>query len=117
MDVVRVSCVDAPASRRCIALAGCAANFQEARTPSGDFCAEMPILVAGQDPGRPYQRVGLVTSGEGIPDDAHRLEALRRAACKLGADAVIEAASQQRGVGPDGKARLVSEGFAVVWAK
>ncbi len=98
-----------------VALAGCAPNFANQRTPSGDFCADMQIIPNGTNPERPYHRLGPVVTAPGDQVEAQRLEALRRAACRLGADAVIEAQNEERS--DAGRSYVVSEGTAVVWTK
>lgn len=32
-------------------------SFKNQRTPSGDFCSDMPVIPAGQDPDREYHRL------------------------------------------------------------
>src|SRR5215212_1728592 len=70
-------------------------SFQEMRTPSGDFCTDMPVLPAGQVPDREYHRLQPIQSDPDCRTEAERLESLRRFACKAGADAVIEAANEE----------------------
>src|SRR5579871_5567877 len=78
-----------------VAFAGCGPAFEKALTPSGGPCSDMPILPAGQSPDRPYHRIGTVKSRFDCTTDPERLESLRRAACKIGADAVIEASNAE----------------------
>ena len=91
--------------------AACAPAFDKARTPSGEPCADLPIIPAGTEPSRPYHRIAPIISDEGLKSEAERLESLRREACRRHADAVIEAVNEEQ---PGGGAPR-SSGTAVVW--
>lgn len=91
-------------------------SFQDKRTPSGDFCSDMPVLPAGQVPDREYHRLQPVQSDPECRTEAERLESLRKAACKAGADGVIEAANEEVRQSNAGYA-LISSGTAVTWVR
>jgi hypothetical protein len=91
-------------------------TFQDKRTPSGDFCSDMPVLPAGQVPDKEYHRLQPVQSDPECRTEAERLESLRKAACKAGADAVIEAANEEVRQSNAGYA-LISSGTAVTWVR
>jgi hypothetical protein len=94
----------------------CGPSFKEMRTPSGGFCHDMPIVPADQDPERAFRRLQPIQSDAGAGTEDERIDSLRRAACKLGADAVIEAANEEvRAEG--GQLATVSSGTAVVWTR
>lgn len=78
----------------CCAL-GCGPRFENAVTPTGEPCTDMPIFPAGQTVDQPYHRVKPVASKLKASTEAERLESLRRQACKLHADAIIEAANEE----------------------
>jgi hypothetical protein len=110
-------------SRRLIVTATLAASlftgcstFQDKRTPSGDFCSDMPVLPAGQVPDREYHRLQPVASDPECRTEAERLESLRKSACKVGADAVIEAANEEVRQ-TNASFALVSSGTAVTWVR
>lgn len=94
---------------------GCS-TFQDKRTPSGDFCSDMPVLPAGQVPDREYHRLQPVASDPECRTEAERLESLRKSACKVGADAVIEAANEEVRQ-TNASFALVSSGTAVTWVR
>jgi hypothetical protein len=96
-----------------LALAGCV-SFSDARTRSGGFCTDMPIYPAGQTPDKPFHRLQPVASALKPLTEAERLESLRRVACKLGADAVIEAVNETA-QNSDHVTLERSSGYAVVW--
>jgi hypothetical protein len=91
-------------------------SFQDKRTPSGEFCSDMSVLPAGQVPDREYHRLQPVQSDPDCRTEAERLESLRKAACKAGADAVIEAANEEVRQSNAGYA-LISSGTAVTWVR
>ncbi len=95
---------------------GCAPTFQKALTPSGEPCPDMPIIAAGQTVERPYHRLGPVSSAVDSATEAERLESLRRAACKMGGDAVIEAQNEEMRK-PDNSYTTRASGTAVVWRR
>jgi hypothetical protein len=90
------------------------ASFKDLRTPSGDFCSDMPIVPAGQEPDREYHRLQPITSDTKARTEAERLESLRKVACKAGADAVIEAVNEEVR-GDNAQYQMVSSGTAVIW--
>jgi hypothetical protein len=96
--------------------AACGPAFKERRTPSGEFCSDMPILPAGTDPEREYHRLEPIQSEAKARTEAERLESLRKAACKVGGDAVIEAVNEE--VRNDNASyATVSSGTAVLWMR
>ncbi len=99
-----------------LAIAASCTPFKEKRTPSGDFCSDMPVIPAGTTPDREYHRLEPVSSDPKARTEAERLESLRKAACKVGADAVIEAVNEE--VRLDNAAySTVSSGTAVTWVR
>lgn len=99
-----------------LAVAACGPSFKEKRTPSGDFCSDMPIVPAGQDPDREYHRLQPIQSDTKARTEAERLESLRKAACNVGADAVIEAVNEEVR-GDNAQYAMVSSGTAVIWLR
>jgi hypothetical protein len=97
-------------------LAGCGPSFKEKRTPSGDFCSDMPIIPAGQEADREYHRLQPIQSDTKARTEAERLESLRKAACNVGADAVIEAVNEEVR-GDNAQYGTVSSGTAVIWIR
>lgn len=95
---------------------GCSASFQERRTPSGGFCSDMQVLPAGTTTDREYHRLQPITSDPESRTEAERLESLRRAACEVGADAVIEAVNEEIRTS-EAVYATVSSGTAVVWVR
>src|SRR5678809_1104337 len=94
----------------------CTADFKNRRTPSGDFCSDMFVIPAGEEPNLEYHRLQPVQSDIQAHTEAERLESLRKAACLVGADAVIEAVNEE--VRNDAaQFVLVSSGTAVVWVR
>jgi hypothetical protein len=89
-------------------------DFARALTPSGVPCADMPIVPAGSPVEKPHHRLQPVMSAEACRTEAERLESLRRAACRAGADAVIEAANEEIR-GRNGTYGMVASGTAVRW--
>jgi hypothetical protein len=96
--------------------AGCGPSFKEKRTPSGDFCSDMPIIPAGQEADREYHRLQPIQSDPKARTEAERLESLRKAACTVGADAVIEAVNEEVR-GENAQYGTVSSGTAVIWIR
>lgn len=92
------------------------ASFKDQRTPSGDFCSDMAVIPAGEEPNLEYHRLVPVQSDIKARTEAERLQSLRIAACKMGGDAVIEAVNEE--VRNDSAQYvLVSSGTAVVWVR
>ncbi len=90
------------------------ASFKDRRTPSGDFCSDMAVVPAGQEPDREYHRLQPIQSDPKARTEAERLESLRKAACNVGADAVIEAVNEEVR-GDNAQYGTVSSGTAVIW--
>lgn len=90
--------------------------FHQMRTPSGDFCSDMPIYAGRDSPEKEFHRLGPVKSGANFKTVAERLESLRKAACDAEADAVIEA-SEDEVRQPDGTYGKVASGTAVIWTR
>jgi hypothetical protein len=96
--------------------AGCGPAFKDRRTPSGDFCSDMPIIPAGQDVDREYHRLQPIQSDPKAHTEAERLESLRKVACSVSADAVIEAVNEEVR-GDNAQYGMVSSGTAVIWLR
>lgn len=96
--------------------AACVPSFQNRRTPSGDFCSDMPVIPAGQAPDREYHRLRPVASDPEARTEAERLESLRKAACTAGADGVIEAANEEVRLA-NAAYSVVSSGTAITWVR
>jgi hypothetical protein len=96
--------------------AACGPAFKERRTPSGEYCSDMPILPAGTDPEREYHRLEPIQSEAKARTEAERLESLRKAACKVGGDAVIEAVNEEVRA-DNSQYATVSSGTAVLWMR
>ena len=94
---------------------GCTA-FKSQRTPSGDFCSDMPVIAAGDEPDIEYHRLTPVQSDVKARTEAERLESLRKAACKVGGDAVVEAVNEETR-NDQGQIVFVSSGTAVIWVR
>jgi hypothetical protein len=99
-----------------VSTVACGPSFKEKRTPSGDFCSDMPIVPAGQDPGREYHRLQPIQSDPKARTEAERLESLRKAACKVDGDAVIEAVNEEVR-GDNAQYAMVSSGTAITWVR
>jgi hypothetical protein len=95
---------------------GCAVSFKDRRTPSGDFCSDMLVIPAGSTPDREHHRLQPVSSDREAKTEAQRLESLRKAACLIGGDAVIEAVNEEVR-GENAQYVTVSSGTAVVWIR
>ena len=91
-------------------------SFKDKRTPSGEFCSDMSVVPAGTDVSNEYHRLQPIQSDPKARTEAERLESLRKAACNVGADAVIEAVNEE--VRADNAAyTMVSSGTAVIWIR
>jgi hypothetical protein len=99
-----------------LAPVACGPSFKERRTPSGDFCSDMPIIPAGQEADREFHRLGPIQSDTKTRTEAERLESLRKAACVVGADAVIEAVNEEVRA-ENAQYATVSSGTAVLWLR
>ena len=96
--------------------AGCSASFKDRRTPSGDFCSDMPVVPADEDTNLEYHRLVPVQSDMKARTEAERIESLRRAACLVGGDAVIEAVNEEVR-NESAQYVLISSGTAVIWVR
>ncbi|APR86582.1 Hypothetical protein A7982_11931 [Minicystis rosea] len=76
----------------------------------------MPIIPAGQEPDREYHRLQPIQSDSKTRTEAERLESLRKVACNVGADAVIEAVNEEVR-GDNAQYQMVSSGTAVIWLR
>ena len=95
--------------------AGCAPNFHDARTPSGQYCSDMPVYFNNQpDPDKPFHRIKPISTPIKPLTAPERLEALRMEACKLGGDAVIGAGDEEAQA-PDHSVIMRASGYAVRW--
>jgi hypothetical protein len=97
-------------------IAGCSTQFRDKRTPSGEFCSDMHVIPAGQLPDREYHRLQPIASDPTARTEAERLESLRKAACGVGGDAVIEAVNEEIRT-EDGRYASVASGTAVIWVR
>ncbi|WP_437282335.1 hypothetical protein WME90_17710 [Sorangium sp. So ce375] len=97
-------------------IAGCSTPFRDKRTPSGEFCSDMYVVPAGQLPDREYHRLQPIASDPTARTEAERLESLRKAACMVGGDAVIEAVNEEIRT-EDGRYASVASGTAVIWVR
>ncbi len=96
--------------------AACGPSFKDRRTPSGDFCSDMVVIPAGQEPDREYHRLQPIKSDIAAKTEAERLESLRKAACLVGADSVIEAVNEEVRA-DNAQYTTVSSGTAVIWLR
>ncbi|MEZ4298696.1 MAG: hypothetical protein R3B70_27345 [Polyangiaceae bacterium] len=94
----------------------CAPAFKDRRTPSGEFCSDMAVIPAGEEPDLEYHRLQPVRSDIKARTEAERLESLRKAACLVGGDAVIEAVNEEVR-NEQAQYVLVSSGTAVIWVR
>lgn len=101
-----------------VVYAACAKEpaFHELRTPSGDFCSDMPIFSGMTQPDREFHRIGPVKSRPKLNSPAERLESLRKAACAAGADAIVEAAEAEE-TQPDATHSTIASGTGVIWTR
>jgi len=99
-----------------IAACGAPPRFQDMRTPSGEFCSDMPVFPAGQMPDKEYHRLSPIKSEQRPMTEAERLESLRKAACIAGGDAVIEAAQEEIRF-PDATYGMIASGTAIIWTR
>ncbi|HTN92441.1 MAG TPA: hypothetical protein VL242_52600 [Sorangium sp.] len=97
-------------------ISACSTAFRDKRTPSGEFCSDMYVVPAGQLPDREYHRLQPIASDPEARTEAERLESLRRAACAVGGDAVIEAVNEEIRT-EDGRYASVASGTAVIWVR
>lgn len=96
---------------------GCGGKFYKTTTPSGVPCSDMPVYPAGQALEQEYHRLRPIASAPKAVTEAERLESLRRKACKLRADAVIEAANEETRTKDGAGYQTRASGTAVVWVK
>ncbi len=94
----------------------CAPAFKDRRTPSGEFCTDMAVIPAGEEPDLEYHRLQPVQSDIKARTEAERLESLRKAACLVGGDAVMEAVNEEVR-NEQAQFVLVSSGTAVIWVR
>jgi hypothetical protein len=99
-----------------IAACGAPPRFQDMRTPSGEFCSDMPVFPAGQMPDHEHHRLQPIQSEPKARTEAERLESLRKAACFAGGDAVIEATQEEIRL-PDATYGMVASGTAIIWTR
>lgn len=92
------------------------ASFKDKRTPSGEFCSDMQVVPAGQDPDSEYHRLQPISSDPKARTEAERLESLRKAACNVGGDAVIEAVNEEVRA-ENATYTTVSSGTAIIWLR
>ena len=98
-----------------VAGAACA-SFKDKRTPSGEFCSDMLVIPAGQDADSEYHRLQPISSDPKARTEAERLESLRKAACSVGGDAVIEAVNEEVRA-ENATYATVSSGTAIIWLR
>lgn len=92
------------------------ASFKDKRTPSGEFCSDMQVVPAGVDPDSEYHRLQPISSDPKARTEAERLESLRKAACAVGGDAVIEAVNEEVRA-ENATYATVSSGTAIIWLR
>ncbi|MFS8068375.1 MAG: hypothetical protein ACMG6S_18615, partial [Byssovorax sp.] len=92
------------------------ASFKDKRTPSGEFCSDMLVIPAGQDADSEYHRLQPISSDPKARTEAERLESLRKAACSVGGDAVIEAVNEEVRA-ENATYATVSSGTAIIWLR
>lgn len=97
-------------------MTSCVSDFRNKRTPSGEFCTDMAVIPAGDEPDLEYHRLQPVQSDIKARTEAERLESLRKAACNVGGDAVIEAVNEEVR-NEQAQFVLVSSGTAVIWVR
>lgn len=98
-----------------LGLGACAPSFENARTPSGQYCSDMPIYLNNQpDPDKPFHRIKPIATPLIQLTAPERLEALRKEACKLGGDAVINAGDEDAQT-TDHIVIVRASGYAVRW--
>ena len=76
----------------------------------------MVVIPAGQEPDREYHRLQPIKSDIAAKTEAERLESLRKAACLVGADSVIEAVNEEVRA-ESAQYTTVSSGTAVIWLR
>ena len=92
------------------------ASFKDKRTPSGEFCSDMLVIPAGQEADSEYHRLQPISSDPKTRTEAERLESLRKAACAVGGDAVIEAVNEEVRA-ENATYATVSSGTAIIWLR
>lgn len=92
------------------------ASFKDKRTPSGEFCSDMQVVPAGQEADSEYHRLQPISSDPKARTEAERLESLRKAACDVGGDAVIEAVNEEVRA-ENATYATVSSGTAIIWLR
>ena len=92
------------------------ASFKDKRTPSGEFCSDMQVVPAGQETDSEYHRLQPISSDPKARTEAERLESLRKAACAVGGDAVIEAVNEEVRA-ENATYATVSSGTAIIWLR
>ncbi len=95
---------------------GAPPRFQDMRTPSGEFCTDMPIYAGKTQPEREFHRLEPIQSEPTARTEPERLRSLRKAACFAGGDAVIEAVEDEIRL-PDASYGKVAAGTAIVWTR
>jgi len=96
-----------------VAAAACGAP-RRVTTPSGTPCADLPVYPAGTEPPQAFHRLGPVQSKPRDTTEAERLASLRAVACATGADAVVEAVTEEQRQA-DASVATIASGTAVVW--
>ena len=76
----------------------------------------MQVVPAGQDPDSEYHRLQPISSDPKARTEAERLESLRKAACAVGGDAVIEAVNEEVRA-ENATYATVSSGTAIIWLR
>ena len=99
-----------------LVVAAACASFKDKRTPSGEFCSDMQVIPAGQDADSEYHRLQPISSDPKARTEAERLESLRKAACSVGGDAVIEAVNEEVRA-ENATYATVSSGTAIIWLR
>ena len=76
----------------------------------------MQVVPAGVDPDSEYHRLQPISSDPKARTEAERLESLRKAACAVGGDAVIEAVNEEVRA-ENATYATVSSGTAIIWLR
>jgi hypothetical protein len=74
------------------------------------------VIPAGQDADSEYHRLQPISSDPKARTEAERLESLRKAACSVGGDAVIEAVNEEVRA-ENATYATVSSGTAIIWLR
>ena len=101
-----------------LSLTGCALfepNFYKARSPAGVFCSDMAVIPNAQRLDRPFHRLAAVASAPTAQGELERLESIRRAACRVKADAIVEVTVSDDAKTSDGRYYTRIQGFSAVW--